>query len=413
MRGSTVLRSKSASRRRKGGRGRGGRGEGVGDNPAGIRSSPEDLDGPVDADIRVKSVSSNCHYLTLMVDGKAVSWGSVWDYRENFGPAVLRVGAVGGVSTASEHRRKGYARRVMENSLRWMRGEGFDTALLFGIPGFYPKFGYAPVIPDVSFSMERSHLRGVGSPRCRFVTFAPEHLRAVLRMHHANNAARTGPLRRDPKTWKPFRKGLKWRTKVTCRVALDGKGSAVGYFVYERGRGEPVICEVGFATPNVFPDILGAVRELARRRGAEGMTFHMPEDDAFAAFCKPLGMVKRIRYRPNEKIMGRMINIPGAMRKLAPVLAGRMTGSGQVSIRTNLEGVCLSWSRGRMTVGPARRRGPQVWTPQWALCQMLYAYRPPSALATRGVLKASAEALDILARLFPPGPQFFYCADEF
>ncbi len=413
MRKSGTARSRSETNRRRYARWDQGRGGRIGGSPAGIVSGPEDLDVPVDGDIRVKPVSENCHYLTLMVDGNAVSWAGVWDYRQIFGRTVLRVGGVGGVQTVAEHRGKGYARRVMGNSLRWMRGEGFDIALLFGIPGFYPQFGYAPVIPEKSFTMKRSDLRGVRSSNLQFVTFASRYLHAILRMHNRSNAARTGTLQRDPKTWRVFRKGVEWGTKVICKIAMDGKGRVVGYFVYERGGGAPVICEVAFAAPSVIPDILAGVREIARRRGTEEITFYTPEDDSFAAFCKPLGMIGRIQYRSNEKALGRMVNIPSALGKLAPMLAERMTGSGRITIRTNLDSVSLSWSRGRMTVGPALRGGAQVWTPQWALCQMLYGYRAVPDLVQCGVLKASAEGRDALGRMFPPGPQFFYCIDEF
>ncbi len=370
----------------------------------------ENLDRPIDADIQVTG-PAHAHRLTLMLDGVAASWLTVVDYRQRIGPCVVRMGGIAGVGTHEEHRFKGYSRRVMLNSLRWMRRAGYDTSMLYGISGYYPKFGFAPAFPTTNWSMPvKVAERCAGEAgKFRFVDFAAaEHLPAVLKMYHANNATRTGTALRDEATWQPFRKGVSWNKSFIAKVALDAKGRPAGYFAMD-GDLDGTVTEMGFATPAVFPAILRATAEAA----TSVVTFYLPEDDAFMAWCKPLGVRKKLEYRPDGGAMVRLINVRSVLEKIAPLLARRIGGRGRLGVRTNIESVELSWSSGEMHVGPGRRAGKAVALPQWALAQLVYGYQSAETLLALGVLKGGQESLEVLAAMFPPGPHYLHKADEF
>ncbi len=380
---------------------------------AASRSSPEDLDRPVDPQLEVRS-SFPRHKLVLVEDGQDVSSLTVVDFRQRIGSGLVRMGGIASVGTHRDHRFRGYARRVMESSLYWMRCGGFDTAMLYGISSFYPKFGYAQAFPGVSFSTAARDAEAVSPRGYRLVAFRPKlHLKAVLRMYHENIAGQTGPTLRDPKHWRPFRKGLSYASRAICRVALDKRGRPVGYLVCDGGHLTAAIIEVGFATRGVFGDLLRAAARLAARQRLERIKLILPEDDAFVEFCKPLGLRKEVTYRAGGGAHVRMINIPSAMANLAGELGPRMSGRGRLTIRTNLDDVHLAWRGGRLTVGPPRRDGPQARLPQWALAQMFYGYRSPEALAAEGTLKASRAAAAALAEMFPLRPHFQHVVDHF
>ncbi|MDY7010300.1 MAG: GNAT family N-acetyltransferase [Planctomycetota bacterium] len=314
-------------------------------------AGPEDLDKPVDADIRVDAVPPQRHKLSLMVGGEAVSGVRIVDFSQQIGSQEVRMGGIAGVETHKDHRLKGYSRRVMVNSLRWMRREGFDVSMLLGIEDFYPKFGYAEAFPHICFKVAVRDAEAATPAGYRFVDYAPGYLKAALAMYHRNNAGRTGPIRRDPKQWVPFRRGIQWGIKAVCKVALDRTGRPVGYFVYE---GRPLVArivEVGFATPAVFGDILRAAGKIAWRCRLEQIEFVLPEDDAFVGFSLPLGVRKEVTYRRDGGGMVRMINIASSLKAVASDLAGRMDKPGLLNIRTNLDSVSLFWSCGRLKVG--------------------------------------------------------------
>jgi predicted acetyltransferase len=376
------------------------------------RSEREDLDRPVDGQLEVRSTFPR-HKLVLVVGGEEVSWLTVVDFRQQIGSGVVRMGGIAGVGTHADHRFQGHARRVMESSLRWMRREGFDTAMLYGIPCFYPKFGYAQAFPGIEFSLAVRDAESVAPAGCRFAAFRAEHLPAVLRMYRRNNVARTGPTLRDPKHWRPFRKGVSYGSKGLCKVALDAGGRPAGYFVYDSAHLSATIIEVGFATTAVFADILRAAARLALRQRLERIKLILPEDDAFVAFCQPLGLRKETTYRPDGGAQVRMIRIASAMAKLAGELGSRMSGTGRLTIRTNLDDVALTWSKSGLSVGPPLRSGLQAHLPQWALAQMLYGYRGAEALAAGGVVKAPRRAVGALEEMFPVRPHFHYLVDHF
>ena len=377
------------------------------------RSTREDLDGPMDPDIQV-SGERRATKLSLLADGAEASSLWVIDFEQQIGSATVRMGGIGGVGTKPERRFQGYSRRLLEGALRWMRREGFDVSTLYGIPSFYPKFGYAEFLPDVRFTLAaRDAERAAGGGGYRLVKFQPVHLRAVLRMYRANNAGRTGPTRRDPRHWEPFRKGVDYGRKAIAKVALGAKGGVAGYVVLDSEHLTATVIEVGFATPAVFPALLRAAVLRALRQRLETLVLRVPEDDAFAAWCQPLGLRKEVTWRRDGGGMVRMIRIASALGKAAGELGTRIDGAGRLTLYTNLEDVGLEWSGGRLAVGAPHRSGPKAQMPQWALAQLLYGYRGAAALAADGTLRASRGALGALAAMFPVRPHYHHLVDHF
>ena len=377
-----------------------------------IACAPESLDGPTDPDVQIAK-SYPRHHVALMLDGQNVSELYVMEYLQQIGSSVVRMGGIADVVTREDHRFRGYMQRVLQSALYWMRREGFDASMLYGIRSFYPKHGYAPAFPRIKSTLAVRDAETVSPAGHRFEPFSRRHLRAVLKMYHANNATRTGPIRRDATVWEPFRKGAAWHSKARCQVALDGRGRPAGYVVYDTQHLTATVIEVGYATPRVFADVLLAAARRALSQRLERIELVLPEDDAFLEFCKPLGMHKETRYLRDGEAMVRMINVPGALTRVAPELASRMCGSGRLNIRTNLEGVCVAWSRGGLRVAKPQGGTPPARMPQWALAQLLYGYRTAAGLAAAGVLRTSKAGVDILGEMFPARPHFHYSVDYF
>ena len=374
-------------------------------------SEPENLDLPVDDDIRITPGQSS-HLLELIVDGVPVSHATVIDFEQQIGGLTVRMGGIAGVGTREDQRFKGYSRRVLENSLRFMRRSGCDTSMLFGISSFYPKYGFAPAFPTVHFTLAVRDAEMTQAAGFKEVEYSPQYLSHVLKMFNKENAGRTGPIRRDPKTWRPFRKGVNWQTKAHAVVLLDKRGHAAGYYVYD-DTDRLVVLEVGYEKPAVFGDILAALAARAWSMRFESFTMILPPDHLFAEFCKTLGIVMTTHFRSDGEAMVRMINIPGSLQRLAPELGARMGGSGCVCIQTNLDSAQIEWSRERLTVSPESKPGKAVRMPQWALAQLLYGYNSARALAAAGYIRASAKDIDVLQRMFPTTQHFFHLVDAF
>jgi len=378
-----------------------------------IASGREYLDGPVDPAVEAEDLGGGRTRLFVQAGGQRVSQATVIDFAQQIGGQTVRMGGVASVGTAGGHRFRGYSRQVMSAALRWMRQAGFDTSMLYGIPCFYPKFGYAPAFPASVFSLPVSAAKSVPAAGHRFVRFGPKHLSAVLRMYRAGNAGRTGPTERVAGRWAPFRVGLSWQTHAACRVAIDAAGRPAGYWAYDFEEPGRSILEVGWRTPRVFADILRAAAGVARRAGRAEVRFVLAPDDAFMAWCRPLGLRQEITCRRDGWAMIRVINVRTALAAVGPDLAARCGGAGRLNVRTNLDAVGLRWRAGAMTVGRPARGAPTVRLPQWALAQMLYGYASADALAARGLLTGPARAIGALAAMLPVRPHHHYRVDSF
>lgn len=378
-----------------------------------VRSVRERLDRTLDRRIRVDA-GAGWRKLVLVVGGEDVSWATVVDFRQRIGTGVLRMGGIAGVGTRDDRRFLGYSRCVLENALRWMRGEGYHASMLYGIPSYYPKFGYAKAFPKVRFTVAVRDAERVPDPALTLVPFAAEtHLRPVLAMYHANNARRTGITLRDPGRWQPFRRGLQWGAEAEARVALDARGRAVGYIVYHQQPLTASVTEVGYASPAAFPALLRDAAQRAWEQRIDTVEFHLPEDDCFMSYCRGLGCRKEVTYPADGDGMVRLIHVPGALGAAAEDMASRARGTGCLTIRTNLDDAGLSWSGGRLRVGPASAAAPTVRLPQWALAQCLYGYREVAAATAEGIIRGTAGAPALLAELLPVRPHYHYNADHF
>ena len=97
-----------------------------------------------DAIHRVERPALSVTWISLLTeDEEMVSQLGLREYQMRFGSAQLKMGGIDGVGTPEEHRNKGYSRRVMEHTIEYMNENEYDVSMLFGIPNFYYKFGYA------------------------------------------------------------------------------------------------------------------------------------------------------------------------------------------------------------------------------------------------------------------------------
>lgn len=381
--------------------------------PVPASSEPEDLLLPVDSDIDVVQ-DSNRYRVNLVADEQVVSWLTIIDLSQRVGGALLRLGAIAGVGTHDAYRFRGLSRRVMVNALRWMRQHGFDVTQLYGINSFYPKFGFVPAFPNIMASIAVRDAEEASTTGYRLADFDPEaHLAEMLAIYQQNNARRTGTILRDPACWQPNRRGLNWWTQCRWQVVLNRHGRLAGYLVYDSAFPAVTLLEVGFTRPAVFSVLLRSAAGMALVRRVEKVQMALPEDHPFLEYCKPFGMTVESRFRRDGGAMVRLINPLSTLQKLAPELGPRLRGKGSLKLATNCGVVSLSWSVRNLAVAEGMGEGLQASLPQWALVQMVYGYRLPSALALEGMLKAPARAVTALECLFPLQSHYFYTIDEF
>lgn len=180
----------------------------------------------------------------LLVDGHMVASVSNYERPMYCAGRVAKVGAIGSVATHPDHRRKGYAREVLAESLRWMRSTGFDFSFLFGNYQVYGRSGWSLFTALEIAAQVRAPHDACGL-RVRPAQF-PQDISVLQSLYDQFNVTMTGPFARPWEYWeKRVTGGYFHDRSVEFRVVED-RGTPVGYF---RG-----------ATP-------GQVPELAWKRG--------------------------------------------------------------------------------------------------------------------------------------------------
>jgi len=311
-----------------------------------------------------------------VVDGDEVlSSLVVWDFQMRIGVSQVRMGGIGGVETPRKHRNKGYARRCMEHSNAWMEKEGFDCAVLFGIPDFYHKFGYAPCLSSTEWSMptrdaERAELR------LRVRPFEDDDLPALREIYSANNAALTGSIVRNENS-KWARKGSWYGVHAEMFVFEDNSGRIAAYAVRDKATDRSKIVEVGAIGAAHYPSLIRWAADYAVECRSEAVVFLVPEAHPCGQAMIAYGAKRETTYPRNGSGMGRIIRLNPFVEKTLPEWTRRAQWASRpgssIGIETDIGNATLSLLGGEVVCSAADAAGT-VRLPQFRLMQLAMGY---------------------------------------
>ena len=288
-------------------------------------------------------------------DEEDVSRLWIHEYQMRFGTAQLKMGGIAGVGTNEEHRNRGYSRRVMEDSTAFMTEHRFDVAMLFGIPNFYPKFGYATVLPETWMELDTAEGQAT-VPTYQIRKFEVEDAPKILTLYAANNAERTGTPLRNETRWKEFKMGSDFGVVADPFVVLNEAGEVIGYFVCDDTEKNCILCDIGFQDRTIFETVVHFLANRASRIGAAQIQCSMPADHPFTIFCQRYGCQTNTHNPKNRGGMMRIINQSSTLKRITGELEKRLRRSahlsqwsGKILTSTDMGQDCLGIDRGRVT----------------------------------------------------------------
>jgi GNAT superfamily N-acetyltransferase len=361
----------------------------------------------VTAETIVRPVEQWGFKIERQVGGEAVSRVIVADRRMRIGCARVRMGGIGGVWTEPAHRKQGHMRAVMDRTMEFMRDQGFEVSLLFGIMEFYPRWGYATMIPEQRLTLRtESALRAASELRVR--AYRRGEMPKLERIYNSVNALRTcsivrpifpagKPVRASSPIEPPrlpedsLRMGTRFFTTVTIFVVEDERGRIIGYGAYDREHvdrdsgvrtpieNEVAVAEVAATQERAYDAILGHLGRLAARRKVEQIVAFVPVDGRFALHCRSYGAEQQVSTRADGGAMMRIINLEQLMSEIEPELSRRVAGrglSGKLALVTDLGAVGVRVSnRGARVVSSRKGADAVLELEQWKLLQLLVGYR--------------------------------------
>jgi predicted acetyltransferase len=357
------------------------------------------------------------HKVELLVDGVSTSWLWVNDIEVRVGVSYLKMGGIGGVNTLEEQRMKGYSRRVLEHSVDFMIEHDYDISMLYGIPDYYSKWGYASTLSDYKITVPlRNAKRAREGLHARPMT--KEDAGQVLDLYELTNEQRTGPVKRDRKTWFKFKRGSDWRILADGTVFEDESSKIVAYYAADRWPRVMRITEVGAREPLFCENILKHASEVAEQKQAPEIEVFAPLDHPFANLCKRMGCTATLDYYYNQMGMGRIMDIVSTFERLRPELSRRLGSAelsdypSRLSIRTGIGSITLELSDSGMSFSE-KASADWMELPQWTLMQLILGYRSVSDAMADPTVKTEGNIREILETLFPTGYPYIWLADWF
>ena len=360
-------------------------------------------------------------------DEEKVSSVGLREYHMRFGTAQLKMGGICGVGTKEEHRNKGYSRRVMEHSTAYMIENGFDVAMLFGIPNFYHKFGYATVLPETYVEFDTEEVQATVSTY-HIRKFETEDAPKILDLYAANNAERTGTLLRKEIGWKEFATTGDFGVVADPFVVLNEAGEVIGYFVCggldvvrNMIEGNCILCDIGFQDRTIFETVVRFLADRTNHSGAKTrIKCSIPADHPFAIFCRRYGCRTNTYTPKNHLGMMRIINQSSTLKRITGELEKRLQRSahlsrwsGKILITTDLGQDCLEIDRGNVAHINSKANAFHLKMPQDKLIQLMMGRRSIEDLAIESDVSVTGEIIPVLEALFPLGHPHVWWPDRF
>ena len=374
---------------------------------------------------RVDRPAVNVWGVTLSTENeKDVSTVTLREYRMRFGSTHLKMGGIAGVFTEEAHRNKGYSRHLMEDIMGYMNENRYDVSMLFGIPNFYHKFGYATVIPETYVEFDTKDVP-TAAPTYQVRRFQTEDAPKIVDIYTANNGERTGTPLRTEIGWKEFtrRGGI----LPDPYVVLNEAGEVIGYFVCDGDNAKKdmidrncTLLDIGFQDRMIFQTIVHFLAHGVEYISAERIRSAIPADHPFAIFCRRYGC-RTNTYTPKDHMgMVRIINQSSILEKITGELEKRLQRSadlsqwsGKILISTDLGQDCLEIHRGSVSHSNSRGNGFHLEMPQDKLIQLMMGRRSIKDLTIETDVSVAGEIIPVLETLFPLSHPHVWWSDRF
>ncbi|HTE17812.1 MAG TPA: GNAT family N-acetyltransferase [Armatimonadota bacterium] len=400
--------------------------------------------GPSGLEVAFQAEEGGSTRAYLEVDGRPVS--SLWivPFLLRVGESVVRMDGMAGVGTDEAFRNRGYSRRVLEATVEHMRQGDAALSMLYGIPDYYPKFGYATAGPDHFFCLT-SLTEAASLPQgWRARPFVPDDLPAVRRLYEGNTAREVGAAVRAPegKSWTKLAAEPAEGAPADCRVVENGQGEIVAYawraawpwytqVVQRQAPDALVIVEAMAEGPDAADAVLAACRAWAveesrsRPQPVKDVLFALPPSGPVAAAAMQQSSRFIRKYDACAGSMARVLHVKRLLEALKPELSARLQASGScfqgaLLFRTELGDACLNLSPEGLTVvasGPTPAPGGapalEVYLPQMALARLALGAFPPGDLLARLERPPVDEAARLLEALFPLRHPHMHLPDRF
>jgi predicted N-acetyltransferase YhbS len=285
-------------------------------------------------------------------DGKVVSTAMLIRRPLRIGIATVNCAIVGPVATDPDYQRKGYCSAVMRNAVQYMKTQGFDMTILWGIPWLYPHYGYSPAMVKTELVIKPKEDISIEKRPYEFRSFTESDLEQMTRIYHSNTATRTCAEVRSPKMWE-------WKpggSEVKLEVLTDKKDEVIGYCALGTDwSGSPCAHEIGILNDEACVPIFNGLLGTAKKKGLKEFPCIVQPSHPFCRFAFWHGGEIRVQSGGGAG-MARVLNLGSLLTKMCKEFERRLQYSefhklkGTLKISIMEEFALLEIDHGRVSV---------------------------------------------------------------
>lgn len=329
------------------------------------------------------------------------------------GEARLKMGGFCWVTTSPRHRQKGVCRTLMVDTLDYMKAHNYHVAMLFGIPNFYHRFGFATTLADYAVEMAAADALASRTSAYRIREAKPGDIPAIQRIHAANDLDTACSLLRTS-----AHLTNKWEHCKNARVITSDKGKVTAYLMPVRDERQLRLDEVGMADPAACGNVLHACARLAADEAVGRIRFLAPPRHPFARYLLQFKSRHEMHLVRDHGGMMAFVNEAEALETLIPewesLLAKSALRGQSIEVTLVVDRVYyrVRAHRGAIDIaeGPGKNR---VGLSPADLVHLVTGYRyVQDILAARRRL-LTLEARHLLAVLFPKRDPYVWPFDRF
>jgi predicted acetyltransferase len=328
------------------------------------------------------------------------------------GEARLKMGGIGWLTVADRFRRKGVASLLIADAQAYMRAHNYHVSMLFGIPNFYEKFGYATALVDHSILIDATEARGFHTP-FRMRLARPSDITSLQKIHNNTDSDTTCSLLRSSAHFKN-----RWMRFADWRLLSDEQGRILAYLYPRAEYGSLNVIEIGLSDPSLKGALLGAAGEMAFEQSLPQIRFFVPPRHAFARYMQQFRTIHETRYENNAGGMMAFVDILEALENMIPEWESRLQQSHEGELRCEVtfvvdrKNISLRSNRGAVDVA-ARSTRHKIALKSQELLHLVIGYRRVDDLLETKPILLPPEIRQLLATIFPARTPFVWPYDRF
>jgi len=337
-----------------------------------------------------------------------------------YGDVVLRVAELGLAGTKKGYRRRGLIREQMKLFHEKVRAQGFDLAVIQGIPYFYRQFGYEYALPlGGGYVLRLDQISDVMQDEDSVTTIremTDGDIPQAMAFCEASTARLCLRSRRDEALWRYQENRTPGSSKSWNSFIVEVEGRPVGYFRsgHHWEHKDTLFClemsDLG------YEQILCVLRHLKKEAQASDcakIVLSLPPSSPAMETARYLGATEEPPYAWQIRIPNRA----QFFRRIAPELERRLAASPMAGMTRTLrfnfyeEMIEITFQKGRIaqveSLGPTDDR--EICIPPLPAVQLLLCYRDLKSLQEYRpdtvVRRGSQQIVDIL---FPKLESYIY-----